>query len=107
LSAFDGSRRSSPATTRQNIADSTRLPTRAWDYCRLPSFGSIWFVVTVIWWHVDIHVGELLPTLENRQTIVRLIREWKADIVIAHRPWDYHPDHRYTGVLVQDAAYMV
>jgi len=27
--------------------------------------------------------------------------------VISHRPWDYHPDHRYVGVLVQDAAYMV
>lgn len=56
---------------------------------------------------LDIHDGELLPTLENRRTIVRLIRQWKADIVIAHRPWDYHPDHRYTGVLVQDAAFMV
>ena len=56
---------------------------------------------------LDIHDGELLPTLENRQTITRLIRNWNADIVIAHRPWDYHPDHRYVGVLVQDAAYMV
>lgn len=56
---------------------------------------------------LDIHDGELLPTLENRQTITRLIRDWNADIVIAHRPWDYHPDHRYVGVLVQDAAYMV
>lgn len=56
---------------------------------------------------LDIHDGELLPTLEYRRTVVRLIREWKADIVISHRPWDYHPDHRYTGVLVQDAAYMV
>jgi LmbE family N-acetylglucosaminyl deacetylase len=56
---------------------------------------------------LDIHDGELEPTLENRKKITRLIREWKADIVIAHRPWDYHPDHRYVGVLVQDAAYMV
>lgn len=56
---------------------------------------------------LDIHDGELLPTLENRQKITRLIRQWKADIVIAHRPNDYHPDHRYTGVLVQDSAYMV
>ncbi|HUF63699.1 MAG TPA: PIG-L family deacetylase [Verrucomicrobiales bacterium] len=55
----------------------------------------------------DIHDGELMPTLENRQRIVRSIREWKADVVIAHRPNDYHPDHRYTGVLVQDAAFMV
>ncbi len=56
---------------------------------------------------LDIHDGELMPTLENRKTFVRLIREWKADIVLAPRTNDYHPDHRYTGVLVQDAAYMV
>lgn len=56
---------------------------------------------------LDIHDGELEPTLENRRKIVRLIREWRADIVISHRPWDYHPDHRYVGVLVQDAAFMV
>ncbi len=56
---------------------------------------------------LDIHDGELEPTLPNRRTITRLIREWQADIVLAHRPNDYHPDHRYTGILVQDAAYMV
>jgi len=56
---------------------------------------------------LDIHDGELLPTLENRRTLTRLIRDWKADIVMGPRPNDYHPDHRYTGVLVQDAAYMV
>ncbi|MEX0677632.1 MAG: PIG-L family deacetylase [Pirellulales bacterium] len=56
---------------------------------------------------LDIHDGELEPTLENRRKITRLIRDWKADLVISHRPNDYHPDHRYTGVLVQDAAFMV
>lgn len=56
---------------------------------------------------LDIHDGELMPTLENRQTMTRLIRAWQADIVIGHRPNDYHPDHRYTGVLMQDCAYMV
>ena len=56
---------------------------------------------------LDIHDGELLPTIENRRTITRLIREWNADLVMSHRPNDYHPDHRYTGVLVQDSAYMV
>jgi LmbE family N-acetylglucosaminyl deacetylase len=56
---------------------------------------------------LDIHDGELMPTLENRRTITRLIRQWNADIVMSHRPNDYHPDHRYVGVLVQDAAYMV
>jgi len=56
---------------------------------------------------LDIHDGELMPTLENRKTVTRLIRQWDADIVIGHRPNDYHPDHRYTGILMQDAAYMV
>ena len=56
---------------------------------------------------LDIHDGELLPTLENRKTIVRLIREWDADLVFSHRPYDYHPDHRNVGLLVQDAAFMV
>jgi LmbE family N-acetylglucosaminyl deacetylase len=53
------------------------------------------------------HDGQLLPTLDVRNQIIRLIRQWNADIVLAPRPNDYHPDHRYTGVLVQDAAYMV
>ena len=53
------------------------------------------------------HDGELVPSLDVRMQIIRKIREWNADIVFAPRPNDYHPDHRYTGILVQDAAYMV
>ncbi|MEZ5355091.1 MAG: PIG-L family deacetylase [Bryobacteraceae bacterium] len=53
------------------------------------------------------HDAELVPSLEVRKQVIRAIRGWKADLVIAPRPNDYHPDHRYTGVLVQDAAYMV
>ena len=56
---------------------------------------------------LDNHDGALLPTLDVREQIIRQIRQWKADLVLAPRPNDYHPDHRYTGVLVQDAAYMV
>jgi len=56
---------------------------------------------------LDNHDGELMPTLENRKTLTKLIREWKADVVIGPRTNDYHPDHRYTGILVQDAAFMV
>jgi LmbE family N-acetylglucosaminyl deacetylase len=51
--------------------------------------------------------GALLPTLENRAKIIRLIRSFKPDLLLTHRPNDYHPDHRYTSQLVQDAAYMV
>ena len=56
---------------------------------------------------LDNHDGQLMPTLEVRFQIIKKIREWDADIVIAPRPNDYHPDHRYTGILVQDVAYMV
>jgi LmbE family N-acetylglucosaminyl deacetylase len=56
---------------------------------------------------LDNHDGELLPSLKPREEIIRQIRLWNADLVLAPRPNDYHPDHRYTGVLVQDAAYMV
>ncbi len=53
------------------------------------------------------HDGELLATLDVRWDVIRLIREWNADIVIGPRPYDYHPDHRNTAIVIQDAAYMV
>ncbi|HYI94064.1 MAG TPA: PIG-L family deacetylase [Bryobacteraceae bacterium] len=56
---------------------------------------------------LEIHDGELMPTLENRNLVIQKIREWEADLVLSSRPNDYHPDHRYTGVLIQDAAFMV
>ena len=56
---------------------------------------------------IDNHDGELMHTLENRLKVIREIRNWKADIVITHPSNDYHPDHRYTSLLVQDASFMV
>jgi LmbE family N-acetylglucosaminyl deacetylase len=56
---------------------------------------------------MDNHDGELTADLNIRLDIIRLIREWKADVVIGHRPYDYHPDHRNTAILIQDAAFMV
>jgi LmbE family N-acetylglucosaminyl deacetylase len=56
---------------------------------------------------LDNHDGELVPSLHVREQIIRRIRQWGADVVLGPRPNDYHPDHRYTGVLLQDAAYMV
>jgi LmbE family N-acetylglucosaminyl deacetylase len=53
------------------------------------------------------HDGELIPSLNVRLQVIRRIRQWKADVVILPRPNDYHPDHRNTGLVVQDAAYMV
>lgn len=51
--------------------------------------------------------GRLQPTLEIRDQVVGMIREYKPDIVFTHRPNDYHPDHRATSVLVQDASYLL
>src|SRR5689334_4200758 len=56
---------------------------------------------------LDAHDGQLLPTLENRRQVIRLIRSFRPDLVLTHRPNDYHPDHRYTSQLVQDAAYLL
>lgn len=56
---------------------------------------------------LDIHNGELEPSVANRKVIIRIIREFQPDLVLTHRPNDYHPDHRYTSLLVQDAAYIV
>ena len=56
---------------------------------------------------LDNHDGQLVPSYENRLQMIKVIREHKADIVVFPRPYDYHPDHRYTGTLVLDAAYMV
>ena len=56
---------------------------------------------------LDNHDGELMPTLDIRLNIIRAIRQWNADVVIGPRPNDYHPDHRNTAILLQDAAYMV
>ena len=56
---------------------------------------------------LDNHDGELMPTLENRYEIIRIIRDFKPDLLLCPRPYDYHPDHRYTAQLVQDALYMV
>ncbi len=61
-------------------------------------------VQTVI---LDHHDGELLPTLQARHEVIRIIRNHTADIVVSHHPADYHPDHRYTSTLVQDASFMV
>ncbi len=53
------------------------------------------------------HDCELMPTLENRREIIRLIREFVPHVIITHRLCDYHADHRATAQLVQDAAYLL
>ncbi len=55
---------------------------------------------------LDIDDATFMPTLENRLKLIRVMREWKADIVMGHRPYDYQADHRYLGVVMQDCAFM-
>ncbi len=64
-------------------------------------------ILGVSWRSLGFHDGALEPSMEARDAVIRAIREWQADIVITHRPNDYHPDHRYTSQIVQDAAYIV
>jgi LmbE family N-acetylglucosaminyl deacetylase len=55
----------------------------------------------------DFPDGRLLPTLEVRERIIREIRHYQPDLVLTHRPCDYHPDHRAVAQAVQDASYLV
>lgn len=51
--------------------------------------------------------GQLEPTLACRRMFIRLIRRFSPDLVLTHRPNDYHPDHRATAQLVMDSSYLV
>lgn len=52
------------------------------------------------------HDAQLQATIQNRDKLIQIIREIKPDIIITHRPNDYHTDHRNTSLLVQDSAYL-
>lgn len=55
----------------------------------------------------DVPDGQLMPDLPTRERLIRYIRAFSPDAVFCHRPNDYHPDHRNSGLLVQDASYML
>lgn len=56
---------------------------------------------------LDHHDGQLEPSIPARLQMIGLIRRFRPDLILTHRPNDYHPDHRATSQLVCDAAYMV
>ena len=52
--------------------------------------------------------GQVMPDLELREKIVRMIRTYKPDVIITHdpfRPYALHPDHRGVGLATHDAVY--
>ena len=55
----------------------------------------------------DIDDCTLVADLATRERLIRYIRAFSPDLIIAHRPNDYHADHRASGQLVQDASYIL
>ena len=82
---------STPTTPRSRPA--------AW----LPSTATLGFRAEV-WDYED---GCLEPSLACRWSLIRAICAYRPDLVLTHRPNDYHPDHRATSQVVQDAAYLL
>jgi len=55
----------------------------------------------------DIDDCTLMPDLETRERLIRYIRAFSPDLIVAHRPNDYHADHRASAQLVQDVSYIL
>ena len=56
---------------------------------------------------LNINDGEVLPTLDYRKLVIDEISMFRPDIIMTHRSNDYHPDHRYTSILVQDSLVLI
>lgn len=56
---------------------------------------------------LDIHNNGIDADIQTREMFIKLIREFKPDIIFTHRLNDYHPDHRRTAMLVQDSSYAI
>jgi N-acetylglucosamine malate deacetylase 1 len=47
---------------------------------------------------------ELYDAGPHREEVARLVADTAPDVVVTHRPDDYHPDHRITGDLAMGAV---
>jgi N-acetylglucosamine malate deacetylase 1 len=56
---------------------------------------------------MPIHDCELTASIENRNKLIKLVRNYNPDIIITHPLDDYHPDHRNTAQLVMDISYLL
>lgn len=56
---------------------------------------------------LNINDGEVVSSLKYRNLVIGEIRKYKPDIIMTHRANDYHPDHRYTSILVQDSLVLI
>lgn len=56
---------------------------------------------------LDFEDGRLTTGMPEREALMGVIRRFCPDVILTHRPWDYHPDHRITSILVQDCSYLL
>lgn len=56
---------------------------------------------------LDIDDCAVVSDLTSRKLVTKAIRQFSPDIILTHRPNDYHPDHRNTSMLIQDSAYLL
>ncbi|MDP6466878.1 MAG: PIG-L deacetylase family protein [Pirellulaceae bacterium] len=49
--------------------------------------------------------GELFDSVESRRTVVELLRQFRATLVLAHSADDYHADHRAASAVSEAASW--
>ena len=56
--------------------------------------------------NLDLPDGRVRVSVEARETLARILRQYAPDLVIAHHWNDHHPDHAATGRLAREAWYL-
>lgn len=74
---------------------------------RLRETAKVTALTGIPYYTLDLPDGSLTQGLPERALMMRAIRELNPDVIITHRAWDYHPDHRNTSLLVQDCSFLL